>query len=119
MFKVIPFVEMGAIGGMSFAVTSAKVLSHKGPMAIRKIATVDLFRGMVKCMATEVFGARVTLSTAFEGAFKLAIREDFTTASPPLGGLIVGLHFPHAISTVPKNSGFGQRRIGEEEERES
>jgi hypothetical protein len=44
-------------------------------------------------MSAEVFGARVALSTAFEGAFELAIRENFATATPSLGGLTVDLHF--------------------------
>jgi hypothetical protein len=42
-------------------------------------------------MPVQVFGARITLPTAFMCTFELAIGGSAPTASPTLGGLFVGL----------------------------
>lgn len=95
--EMISFLELGTAGGVTFTMARAEILSYEGPVTVGKVAAIDLFRGMVERMATEVFGARIALPTAFKGAFKLPIGENFATASPSLRGLTVDLHF-HAMA---------------------
>lgn len=90
---MISFLELGTAGGVTFTMARAEVLSHEGPVTVGEVAAINLFRGMIECMSAQVFGARIALPTAFKGAFKLAIGENFATASPSLGGLTVDLHF--------------------------
>jgi hypothetical protein len=96
---MVPFLKLRATCRVSFTVTSAEILSYERAIAVREVATIYLFGSVVERMATEVLGARVTLSTAFVGAFELAIGEDFATTSPSLGGLTINLHLFHAMST--------------------
>jgi hypothetical protein len=79
---MISFLKLGAAGSVTFTMASTEVLSHEGSVTVGKVAAIDLFRGMIESMATQVFSARIALPTAFKCAFKLAIGENFATASP-------------------------------------
>lgn len=71
--EMISFLELGTAGGVTFTMARAEVLSHEGSVAVGKVAAIDLFRGVVERMTTQVFSARIGLPTAFKRAFKLAI----------------------------------------------
>lgn len=45
--KVVAFLQLRALRGVSFAMPKAEVLSHKRAVAIGKIASVDLLRSIL------------------------------------------------------------------------
>lgn len=55
--EAIALLQLRAAGGMAFAMADAKILAHKGPVAIGEITAKDLFRGV--CKEREVSVARV------------------------------------------------------------
>lgn len=48
--------ELRALGGMPIFVPVAQILPDKGPLAVREVAAVDLFRSMVQLMAVTLHG---------------------------------------------------------------
>lgn len=61
--EAIALLQLRATGGMAFAMANAQVLADKGAIAIRKIASKDLFRGicMGKARGMVSFGLGRTL----------------------------------------------------------
>lgn len=114
--ETITFLELGTAGGVTFTMARAEVLSHEGSVTVGKVAAIDLFRGMIESMATQVFGARITLPTAFKCAFELTIGENFATASPSLGGLTVVLHISCHDTMITGR--WSQKRMSEHQRKD-
>lgn len=48
MGEVVALLKLGSVGCVTLTMTHTEILSNKGTIAIRKIASIYLFRGVLK-----------------------------------------------------------------------